>query len=92
MSEIRKVFKYALKIGGITNLKLPKGAQALHVDVQGSLPQLWALVDPEAEKQKRCFLFVATGQPIERADLRHVSTFMMDGGKFVFHVFEVLSL
>lgn len=34
-------------------LEMPKGAEVLTVQTQGAEPQLWAVVDPTADTEKR---------------------------------------
>jgi hypothetical protein len=88
-----KVFKYPVHIDDYFSIDLPEGARVLHAEAQDGRPQLWALVDPETNVTvTRRFRFAGTGHPItEPLDkLRHVSTFSMEGGRLIFHIFEVL--
>ncbi len=88
-----KVYKYPITPpSNYFTLDLPKGAQILTADVQGGIVCLWALVDPEAPTQTRKFRWAGTGHEISEApeNLRHVSTFFMQGELLVFHIFEIL--
>ena len=60
------------------------------MQMQSESPQLWALVDPEAEREMRRFVTYGTGQPIPNsADLTYISTIQGYNGMLVFHLFEV---
>jgi hypothetical protein len=102
---MRTIWKYELGGGKITEVEAPQGAQFLHATVQpnpekGIVLVVWALVDPEAPKQTRRLLGVATGEPFEDALAdagRHISTVQVmarvpDGFPRVevVHIFEVL--
>jgi len=97
---MRAVWKFEIGAGTISELEVPQGAQFLHSTVQpnperGIVLVVWALVDPEAPKQTRRLMGVATGEPFEDAladSLRHVSTVQVvtNMGVNVLHVFEVL--
>jgi hypothetical protein len=50
---------------------------------------MWALVNPEASKEKRRFELYGTGHDVPESDgLIHVGTFQMQDGALVFHLFE----
>ena len=85
------VFKYPVPFGDYFVLDLPLGAKVLAVDVQHGQPQLWALVNPDHKTEPRRFRFAGTGHPIEdTADcLEYISTFQVEGGSLIFHIFEV---
>jgi hypothetical protein len=87
-----KVFKYPIQINDYFTLELPYAARILKVECQNLQPCLWALVNPDNSIVKRVFRFAGTGHPIAHDfdDLKHVSTFQMDGGHLIFHIFEVL--
>jgi hypothetical protein len=88
-----QVWKYAVPIGDAFELRMPRGARCLTVQVQGAGLCLWALVDPSAPLETRRFLFRGTGHEIDYgyAELVWVGTFQLEGGALVFHVFEVLT-
>lgn len=74
-----------------TALEMPAGASILRVDVQDGSVFLWAMVDTDAPKETRFFLFYGTGYEIKDADrLKFLNTFFVKGGVYVFHAFEVL--
>lgn len=73
-------------------IEMPAGAEVLHVNVQSrGLDEdayLWALVDPNAPKGLRRFFLVGTGQPLSEDAGRHVGTWDMMNGRYVWHLFE----
>lgn len=87
------VYKYELGLGR-SSVTMPKGARVLHIAEQHGSVQMWACVDPDAAPEIREFLLVGTGHefddPPHSDDTRweHVGTFIVEGGSFVFHVFE----
>lgn len=83
------IWKFQVRIEDAFTLEMPKGAKILSVQTQGNTPCLWAMVDPQAEKQKRYFSVFGTGFPFEIGDhLTFVGTFQIHGGSLVFHLFE----
>ena len=83
----KTIWKFTFDISDSISVPMPKGADILSVEVQGGVPCIWALVDPDAEKEARKFLLYGTGHPIDgmSAD-RYVATFQQ--GPFVWHLFE----
>ena len=70
---------------------MPKDAEILTVQTQNGKPCLWALVDPKAETEIRVIEIFGTGHPV-LSDMgtsrKYISTFQMQEGRLVFHVFE----
>ncbi len=67
------------------------GAKLLDIQVQVAgpdkgIPQLWALVDPDAIKEKRTFICYGTGQKIPDDPGDYIAT-AQDGGVLL-HFFE----
>lgn len=86
---MRVVYKYPIPVEDAFEIGLPQGARVLSVQVQGSTPCLWALVDPSRPKEARRFRLASTGHPVEESEnLSFVDTFQLRGGSLVFHVFE----
>ena len=84
------VYKY--EIMDRTELRMPRGAKVLAVQVQNGAPRLWALVDPEQPEERRFFEVYGTGHPIpDIHSAVYVATFQVDDGAFVFHLFERIS-
>ena len=89
MSNIRRVYKYALDIDDETSITMPAGARILTVQEQGGEPQVWALIDPANEPCTYRFRLAGTGHDIEWKDgMVHRGTFQLRGGALVFHLFE----
>lgn len=85
------IWKYILETTDSQELIMPKGACVLTVQTQNNTPCLWALVNPNAEKESRIFETFGTGHPICCAtDMQrnYIGTYQMHGGSFVLHVFE----
>ena len=74
-------------------LEMPKGARILTVQTQGldERPELWALVDPGANREIRIFRTYGTGHPIDHDPGEYVATYQIHSVGLVFHVFEQLS-
>ena len=72
-------------------LDLPVSAQILHVARQHDLAVMWVLLDAEANKVRREFMCIATGEPIRTAlRLDYIGTFLLGNDELVFHLFEVI--
>lgn len=91
--SMKTIWKFPFTIKDMVAFDMPKGAEVLHVEVQkpaniscSTQPCLWALVDPEAEKERRLFSIFG-GHPIANVErMEHVATFL--DGAYVWHVFE----
>ena len=82
----RAIWKYPLTE---YELSMPIGAQILDIREQNGTGCLWALVNPDAEKDVRRFLVYGTGHSIKDAErMTYRGTFHIDDGALVFHVFE----
>jgi len=91
MKTKRTIWKYtvpAIHRSGHSCLPMPRGAKVLSVQVQGTAPVLWAMVDPDAPKEERFFQIVGTGWDFDPTGFDFVGTFQCDGGGLVFHLFE----
>lgn len=83
------VYKYPLPIDDIVTIEIPKGAKILFIAEQNGDPFIWALVDPNNEKEQRVFRFAGTGHKILTHHVgEFVGTFFASGGLFVWHIFE----
>lgn len=89
---MRRIFKYPLQAtsGAVQSIFLPVGSELLTVQLQYGTPSAWFMVDPDAEKRDRSFVFIMTGHGVPDG-LRYVQTFQFDGGDFVLHLFEGVS-
>lgn len=88
------IHKYVLPLDDEVQVQMPEGAKIVKVADQhsnGEL-QIWAVVDPSAEKEPRTFHVVGTGNPMpETGYVKHVDTVLSLNGAFVWHVFERVS-
>lgn len=87
-----KVWKYQIGTKDIADntieVKMPKGAEIIHVQAQREIPCIWALVDPEAEPETRYFYIAATGEDVPCV-VRYVGTVFQQDRFYVWHIFEV---
>jgi hypothetical protein len=90
---VRTIHKYALPLNGEVHFDMPAGARVRHVEYQGeSGLALWAEVDLSEPVQIRHFEVRQSGKTWdERSDIAYVGTAMVHGGRYVMHVYEVLS-
>jgi hypothetical protein len=83
---MRTIWKFPFEIADDIPLELPVGAEVVHVDTQGGQPCIWALVDPEAPKEKQHFRIHGTGHPIDDPEFQYVASFQQS--RFVWHLFR----
>jgi len=87
----KTIWKYELKVTAGQNILMPIGAEILTVQMQGGTPYLWGLVNPKAETESRSIEMFGTGNPVlynTGVSRKYISTFQMQNGGLVFHVFE----
>lgn len=86
-----KIFKYQIPLPGI-DLEMPIGSRVLSLQLQGSAPTIWVLINDELSneyQQTRRFRFVGTGHEINEQLLNghYIGTIQQD--IFVWHLFEL---
>lgn len=82
---------------GMFSADMPVDAEVLSLDWQHGDLCMWALVDPEVEKEQRHFVIIGTGHEFASPNHQgaaltsegYVATFQYLGGDLIFHVFEV---
>ena len=84
-----KIFKWTLEITDKQVVSMPLGAKILGVKMQGDSPQMWALCDENAPKEQRHIAIYGTGNPIHGEPGKYITTFLVEFGIHVFHVFEI---
>lgn len=85
-----RVWKWTLAAIDRQTIEMPAGAKLLTVQMQGDMPQLWALCDNATiAKQKRHIAIYGTGNPMSDEPGDYIATFQMHSGSLVFHAFEV---
>ena len=80
--------KYQLPFDAEVKLHIPEGAEYLCVQTQFNKPHLWVSANPGNPPVEKGFCIRGTGQPFKGNEGKYTSSFQLDGGKFVFHVFE----
>lgn len=96
------IWKYQLEITDRQEIMMPYNAQILTVQVQNGILCLWARVNPTAKKdpvydeedRKRRIEIIGTGNPIPKLTIaearrKYIGSCVMEGGYFVWHVFEI---
>lgn len=88
----KTIYKFPLLPSGEkTRIAMPQGASILALQVQRDTPCIWALVDPKASPVERTFHIAGTGHRLpdlfDNGD-GYVGTFQVEGGQFVFHLFD----
>lgn len=98
---MKKIWKYALDADNLQTVKMPVGAKILTAQTQmveglrrpQRRVQLWVLVDVGdgglVEYEDRVIAIYPTGEPLPDEPGEYVSTFQIDNGSLVFHVFDV---
>lgn len=85
---MRTIHKFAV-LARPFDLRLPKGAKVLTVQIQHGRPEMWVLLDTNNERERRTFVTLPTGNEIpDDINLDYIGTFQLDGGSLVFHLFE----
>lgn len=88
---MKTIWKYPLKVVDDQIIYMPLHAEILTIQMQNDIPCLWALVSSIADKEKRHIRIHGTGHQVSLTDkLKYISTFQMNNGLLVFHVFEVI--
>lgn len=86
---MKTIWKFPLDITGEQTVVIPKDAWFLSVGDQGGRLTLWAMVDPESEREERPIRIHGTGHPIPNTEqLGYIGTVQMNGGALVWHVFK----
>lgn len=90
------IWKYELQTTDESVIELPKNAEILTLQAQRDVPCIWALVDPNKEKEKRYFETYGTGHPFAvNASMfsirKYIGSYQLLGAELIFHVFERLT-
>ncbi len=80
------IWKFPLLTITPQSIMMPKGAQILSCQMQGVVPCLWAIVDPDAALEARTVHIIGTGHRVPMS-LQFVSTIQMAGGSLILHIF-----
>lgn len=88
---MKAIWKFPLKIVDVQTISAPRGATPLCVHAQNDEPQLWALVTPSNDREEIRVRTYGTGHAIVDDPGKYLGTYQVNGGAFVFHVFEAQS-
>ncbi len=85
----KTIWKFSFFTDDMIMLKMPVGAEILHLNMQNNDPQLWALVNADNDQEVRRFEIFGTGHPIKYdmgIERKYIGTYFE--GALVFHLFE----
>jgi hypothetical protein len=88
-SRMKAIWKYPIVPSDVVDLMIPSPAILLSVAECRGEPCVWAIVDPDAEWQKRTIRVYGTGRQHKEIEGRFIGTAVCTGGMLVWHVFEV---
>lgn len=81
------VFKYIIG-DELQEIEMPVGAKIISVHAQDDKFCMWAIVDPQAEKEIRKFVYFGTGNTLID-DVEYIGTAYFFDARLVLHLFEV---
>lgn len=86
------IWKYDLELTDIQTIRMPERAKVLTAQNQFQKIRLWALVNPDLPTEQRNFRIIGTGHDILESNetLKYISTFQLENGSPVWHIFEVV--
>ena len=85
----KAIWKYTTPVVDLLEISMPTGARVMTVQLQRDHVAMWAIVDPEVERERRRFAFYGTGQPMPEDPGAYVGTVQEADGVLVWHFFEV---
>ena len=88
----RKIWKFQLAFTTPQQIKMPAGAEILHVGVQHGNICLWAAVDATAPVTGRRFALVGTDHETPEGAANYLGTVQLTGGALILHVYEQLQI
>ena len=81
------VWKYVLSMSNEQGMAMPIDAEIVHVEMQGDVLCMWALVDSKNGVEHRIFRIHGTGHHVHSNEV-YIGTAVSD--PYVRHVFEVV--
>lgn len=81
-----QVWKYPLLVQEEQVIWMPEGAKVILLAMQGAVPTLWAMLDPEKVAVPRRIVLHGTGHEFDATGLEHLGSVV--DGRFVWHYFE----
>lgn len=90
---MKTIYKYNLQVTDVQQIILPKGAKILCVQTQRNNLAMWAEVDTDeiTETESVIIGMFGTGHPIPQQmeyNRHYISTFQIENGALVFHVYK----
>lgn len=85
-SIVKTVWKFKLE----PEVEIPRGAKVLSVHEQLGDLWIWAIVNPNNRSETRRFAVFATGEDVPNRSLRFIGTVLLNRGRLVQHVFEIV--
>lgn len=83
---MKTVWKYKLR----PEIEIPRGAEVLSVHEQRGELWIWAVVNPNNRSEKRGFAVFETDEDVPDMSLKFIGTVLLNHGRSVQHVFEIL--
>ena len=83
--QFRRIWKYPLPHISSHDMRMPSGAELVHVEVQHDVITIWAIVDPAAPLADRRIEVYGTNHDIAP---EHIYVGSLQHGPFVWHVFD----
>ena len=86
-----KIYKYDIPIEEFFSIEMPEHSKILTLQVQRSVPRIWALAEIRAGTvmEKRHFMIKGTGHAIDTENHEYIGTFQQNCGYFIWHLFEL---
>lgn len=85
---MQTIWKFTLQVVGRQQIQVPEGAMLLSLQVQGSSPCIWALVDPKQPTVSIEVWTFGTGHDVPQDfAASFLGTYQLKSGALVFHVF-----
>jgi hypothetical protein len=84
----RTIWRFPIPAKSEFELELPQGARVVHVGCKDDAPDMWVLLDKDAEPELRGFLVLATGERVPDRSRDYLGTFFTDDGQLVWHLFD----
>lgn len=83
------IWKTALKLTDQQEVLIPRGAEILCAREQFGAICIWFRCDSQAPKEPRHIAICGTGHPAPlQGESRYLGTAVLDGGTYIFHIFE----
>lgn len=86
---MKQIWKYPLQKETVQEVRMPVGAKILYCAMQNDVICLWALVNPENDKQLRTVAIFGTGHDIPHniTERDYYGTVLLNQDTLVLHIF-----